>query len=109
MKGSKPANRREMGRRRKIRKFWADHPERREAQSTTQKRLKADPEWRKAKSKEMKQFWADHLERREAQSKTMKGIMRAPERRKAQSKNMERLRADPKFEPLRLAGIRRAE
>ena len=58
MGDSKKPNRRELARRRKIRKFWADHPERCKAQSQTQKQIWT-PERCKAKSKEMTQFFSD--------------------------------------------------
>jgi hypothetical protein len=109
MRKSKP-NRSELARRRKIRKFWADHPERRETQSNTQKQFWAErPERRVAKSREQKQFWADHPERREAQSKTTKRVMRSRKRRNINSENMKRLKAHAEFEARRIAGLRKAE
>jgi len=107
MGNSKP-NRRELSRRRKIREYWAAHPERRKAQSETQKQV-----WtlqrRGAKSKEQKQYWAAHPERVEAQRRDAKRNMRSRQRRKTNSENMKRLKADPEFEALRLAGILEAK
>jgi len=80
MGNSKP-NRRELSRRRKIREYWAAHPERRKAQSETQKQV-----WtlqrRGAKSKEQKQYWAAHPERVEAQRRDAKRNMRSRQRAK---------------------------
>jgi hypothetical protein len=111
MDDAKPVpTRTELLRRKKIRKFWADHPERREAQSKVQKQFWADhPERREAKSKEQEQFWSDHPERRRVQSSRQTQVMRDPNRRKINSTTMKRLKADPAFEARRLAGIRKAE
>ncbi len=105
--GNAKPNRRELERRRKIRKFWRD-PENRKAQSSRSKQLWT-PESRAAKSQEQKRFWADRPERRKVQSRKMERIMRDPERRETNSENMKRLHADPKFEALRLSGIAKAE
>lgn len=101
----------ELARRRKIRKFWADHPESREDQRKTQEQIWADPQRRQAKSEEMKQFFADpdHPERREARRKSTERVMRSRKRRKTNSETLKRLKANTEFEARRLVGIRKAE
>jgi len=107
--GHAKPNPRELARRRKIRKFWADHPEKSAAQSERQKEVWADKERRDAKSKEQKQFWVNHPEKSAAQSKRQKRVMRSSKRREINSATMMRLKAHPEFEARRLAGIAKAE
>ena len=106
----KKPTRPELARRRKIRKFWAEHPERREAQSRTAKQFWT-PERCESKSREMIQFFADpdHPERREAKRKSMKRVMRSRKRRAVNSENMKKLKANPEFEARRRAGFSKAE
>ena len=103
-------NRREFARRRKIREYWAAHPERRKAQSETQKQVWT-PDRRKTKSAEMKQFFddPDHPERRKAKSKEMTRVMRSRKRRRINSENMKRLKANAEFEARRIAAVAKAK
>jgi hypothetical protein len=106
--GKKKPSRRELARRKKIRKFWAD-PGHCKAQSGRQNQFWADhPERRDAQSERMTLLMSDRS-LREARSRSTKRAMRSRKRRKAHSKIMQKLKADPKFEELRMAGIKKAE
>jgi hypothetical protein len=99
-------NHKELLRRRKIRKFWAD-PKNRDAQSERLAQIMGTPERRESQRQNMKRQMADP-KRREALSKGMKQIMRDPKRREAQSETMKRLKAGPEFEAHRIAAFQKS-
>jgi hypothetical protein len=107
MEEKKPS-RRELARRRKITKFYENHPEAREVRRQRQAEVWT-PERRKAKSEEVKRSYRANPGKRKAASERQKAVMRSKARRKINSTTMKLLKADPAFEARRLAGIKRAE